>query len=135
MTYSKYQSKVVSLDDHWRLNCLLPHLATITNQKGKRHTTYFGFNNYQEAQAFYQYLNKNRLCSKALIRRRKRLVSCQYEIKSWGVGSNLLVRILNHQNLSLINFISQEEPVFLAPIDKYLHLIINEQLTMNNEQS
>lgn len=106
MIYSKYQSKVVPLEDHWRLNCLLPHLATITNPKGERHTTYFGFDDYQNAQAFYQYLTKNRLCSKAIIRRSQRLVSCQYEIKSWGVGSNLLVRILNQQDLPLVNFIN-----------------------------
>ena len=87
MTSSKYQSKVVPLDDHWRLNCLLAHLATITNPKGERHTTYLGFDNYQEAKAFCQYLIENNLCSRAIIRRSKRLSSCLYEIKSWGVGS------------------------------------------------
>ncbi len=108
MTYSKYQSKVVPLDDNWRLNCLLPHLATITNPKGERHTSYFGFNNYQEAKTFYQYLTKNNLCSSAIIRWSQRLSSCAYEIKAWGVGSGILVRILNHQDLPLINFINQE---------------------------
>ena len=115
MTYSKYQSKVVPLDDHWRLNCLLPTLATITNPKGERHTTYFGFNNYQEAQVFYQYLPQNRLCSRAIIRRSQRLSSCIYEIKAWGVGSNLLVRILNQQDLPLSDFINQEVQVSVAP--------------------
>ncbi len=86
----------------------MPNLATITNPQGKRHTTYFGFDNYQEAQAFYQYLDENRLCSRALIRRSERIVSCNYEIKTWGVGSEILLRILNHQDLSLINFINQE---------------------------
>ncbi len=111
MTYSKYQTKVVPLDDSWRLNCLLPTLATITNPKGERHTTYFGFNCYQEAKAFYQYLTNNNLCSRAIIRRSQRLSSCAYEIKSWGVGSNLLVRILNRQDLPLINFINQKMQV------------------------
>lgn len=111
MTYSKYQSKVVPLDDHWRLNCLLAHLATITNPKGERHTTYFGFNDHQEAKAFYQYLTQDNLCSRAIIRRSKRLVSCNYEIKTWGVGSDILVRILNHQDLPLINFIEQQMQV------------------------
>ncbi len=111
MTYSKYQTKVVPLDDHWRLNCLLPNLATITNPKGERHTTYFGFDNYQDAQAFCQYLTKNRLCSRALIRRSQRLSSCVYEIKSWGVGSGILVRILNHQDLPFVNFINQKQQV------------------------
>ncbi|MEL4896115.1 hypothetical protein [Crocosphaera sp. Alani8] len=111
MTYSKYQSKVVPLDNNWRLNCLLPHLATITNPKGERHTTYFGFDNYQEAQAFCQYLTQNNLCSRAIIRRSQRLSLCAYEIKTWSVDSQLLVRILNHQDLSLINFINQEKQV------------------------
>ncbi len=111
MTYSKYQTKVVPLDDNWRLNCLLPHLATITNPKGERHTSYFGFNCYQEAKAFCQYLTQNALCSKAIIRRSKRLSSCAYEIKSWGVGSAILVRILNHQDLPLISFINQKQQV------------------------
>ncbi len=108
MIYSKYQSKTVPLDDHWRLNCLLPHLATITNPKGQRHTTYFGFNCYQEAKVFYQYLTNKNLCSNAIIRRSQRLSSCAYEIKAWGVGSAILVRILNHQDLPLISFINQE---------------------------
>ncbi|WP_072065539.1 hypothetical protein [Crocosphaera watsonii] len=115
MTYSKYQSKVVPLENNWRLNCLLPTLATITNPKGERHTTYFGFNNYQEAQVFYQYLTQNRLCSRAIIRRSQRLSSCIYEIKAWGVGSNLLVRILNQQDLPLSDFINQEVQVSVAP--------------------
>lgn len=111
MTNSKYQKKVIPLENNWRLNCLLPHLATITNPKGERHTTYFGFDNYQEAQAFYQYLDENRLFSRALIRRSQRLVSCNYEIKTWGVDSEILKRIMNYRNLSLINFINQEKQV------------------------
>ena len=83
MTYSKYQSKVVPLENNWRLNCLLPHLATITNPKGERHTSYFGFNCYEEAKAFSQYLTENNLCS----------------------------RILNQQDLPLINFVNQEQQV------------------------
>ena len=111
MTNSKYQKKVVPLENNWNLNCLLPTLATITNPKGERHTTYLGFDDYQEAQAFCQYLTQNSLCSKALIRRSKRLSSCLYEIKSWGVGSEILVKILNKQDLPLINFIDQQQKV------------------------
>ena len=115
MTYSKYQSKVVPLENNWRLNCLLPHLATITNPKGERHTSYFGFNCYREAEVFYQYLNENNLCSRAIIRRSQRLSLCNYEIKSWGVGSAILVRILNQQDLPLSDFINQEVQVSVAP--------------------
>ena len=111
MSYSKYQSRVVPLDDHWMLNCFLAHLATITNPKGERHTTYFGFDNYPEAQEFWQYLTENRLCSRAIIRRSKRLSSCLYEIKSWGVGSEILIKILNQQDLPLIRFIDQQQKV------------------------
>ena len=111
MTYSKYKTKVVPLENNWRLNCLLPHLATITNPKGERHTSYFGFNCYEEAKAFCQYLTKNNLCSKALIRRSQRLVSYNYEIKAWGVGSNILVRILNQIDLPLIHFVNQQVQV------------------------
>lgn len=111
MIYSKYQTKVVPLDNHWRLNCLLPYLATITNPKGERHTTYFGFNSYPEAKVFHQYLSSNHLCTKAIIRRSKRLTVCLFEIKAWGIGSDILVSILNHQSLSLIDCFHQFQQV------------------------
>jgi hypothetical protein len=127
MTYSKYQTKVVPLDNHWRLNCLLPYLATITNisttldvgtersrsanPKGERHTTYFGFNSYQEAKIFYQYLTTNCLCTKAIVRRSKRLTSCHFEIKAWGVNTEILVKIINRQSLSLIDCFHQFQQV------------------------
>ena len=98
---------VVPLDNHWRLNCFLPHLATITNPKGQRHTTYFGFNSYKEAQVFYQYLTTNKLCSKAIIRRSQRLSQYKFEIKAWEVGNDLLVRILNRASKSLIDCLEQ----------------------------
>ncbi|MEM8780334.1 MAG: hypothetical protein AAGF26_15980 [Cyanobacteria bacterium P01_G01_bin.49] len=107
MNRSKSPSYIVLLDNHWRLNCLLPHLATITNPKGQRHTTYFGFNSYREAQAFYQYLMTNQLCLKAITRRSQRLSQYNFEIKAWGVGNNLLVRILNRASKSLIDCLGQ----------------------------
>jgi hypothetical protein len=84
-------------------------LATITNPKGERHTTYFGFNSYPEAKVFYQYLSTNNLCRKAIIRRSQRLANCPFEIKAWGIGSEILVKILNRQSLSLLDCLHQFE--------------------------
>lgn len=107
MSFTKSPTKVVPLDNHWRLNYLLPHLATITKPNGERHTSYFGFSTYQEARTFSEYLISNKLCTKVIIRRSQRLSSYQFEIKAWGVGSAFLVRILNRQSLSLIDCLKQ----------------------------
>jgi hypothetical protein len=74
----------------WRLNIISPRLATITDPHGNRKTTYFGFDTQEKAEIFKDWLIKNSGCSKAIVRCRNQRLNTQWEVKAWGVSTELI---------------------------------------------
>ncbi|MGH2412716.1 MAG: hypothetical protein ACRDEA_03260 [Microcystaceae cyanobacterium] len=84
----------ISLEPGWTLNVLNPRIATITNSKGERKTTYFGFETKQQANAFKQAMISRKLCTDVRVRKAERL-STKWECKIWGVSTEFLILLLN----------------------------------------
>jgi hypothetical protein len=74
----------------WTLNIILPRLATITDPYGNRKTTYFGFDTQDKAEIFKDWLIKNNKCSKAIVRSTSQRLTTQWEVKAWGVSTDLI---------------------------------------------
>ena len=87
----------IPLEAGWTLNILNRRIATITNPKGERKTTYFGFDTKQQAEAFQQFMIQRNLCTDGRVRQAERL-STKWECKTWGVSTELIVFLLNCQN-------------------------------------
>ncbi|MBW4512861.1 MAG: hypothetical protein KME64_41190 [Scytonematopsis contorta HA4267-MV1] len=74
----------------WRLNIISPRLATITDPHGNRKTTYFGFYTQEKAEIFKDWLIKNSECSKAIVRSTNQRLTTSWEVKAWGVSTDLI---------------------------------------------
>lgn len=84
--------KVQLTPDGWTLNILSPRVATITEPKGKRKVSYFGFENLDQAQQFKQWLEEKHLCTGALVRRSERL-KATWECKVWSASTELILNL------------------------------------------
>ena len=78
--------------DGWTLNILSERVATITDPLGNRKVSYFGFDTQEKALQFQQWLIENKQCSAATVRKAERL-SMNFEGKSWGVGTELILAL------------------------------------------
>ncbi|MBW4505521.1 MAG: hypothetical protein KME64_03270 [Scytonematopsis contorta HA4267-MV1] len=74
----------------WRLNIISPRLATITDPYGNRKTTYFGFDTQDKAEIFKNWLIKHNKCSKAIVRSTNQRLTTQWEVKAWGISTELI---------------------------------------------
>lgn len=78
--------------DGWTLNILSERVATITDPIGTRKVSYFGFETEEKARVFKEYLEANRLCTAATIRKAERLQQV-WECKVWGAPTELIVKL------------------------------------------
>ncbi|MGK7875443.1 MAG: hypothetical protein AB4426_19720 [Xenococcaceae cyanobacterium] len=89
----------VHLKNQQTLNVLNQRIATITNSKGKRLASYFGFDSQAETQAFRDALIDCQLCSQATVQK-SLILSTPWECVAWEVGTEILTVLLNHQDIS-----------------------------------
>ncbi|MGH2413066.1 MAG: hypothetical protein ACRDEA_05130, partial [Microcystaceae cyanobacterium] len=100
----------IPLENNWTLNVLSQRIATITDPRGNRKTTYFGFDTFEEAEAFRKTLLNQQACSQAILRRAERL-STAWECKVGNCTTELIVKLLNRpQSLVVPNAQGQESP-------------------------
>lgn len=85
----------VHLGDGWHLNVLSKSIATITDPKGNRKTSYFGFDTKEEAAQFMAQHRSQ--VSTAIVRESQRLSQCAWECKVWQCPTELIFSQLNQQ--------------------------------------
>ncbi len=90
MNYITNIKQVELTSSGWRLNIISPRLATITDPYGNRKTTYFGFYTQDKAEIFKDWLIKYNKCSKAIVRSSNNRLTTQWEVKAWGVSTDLI---------------------------------------------
>ncbi|MBD2772027.1 hypothetical protein [Iningainema tapete] len=83
-------TKIELTPDGWTFNLLSRRVGTITNPLGVRKTTYFGFDDENQAQKFQQWLKRKNKCSDAVIRQSERLKTL-FEVKAWNVPTELII--------------------------------------------
>lgn len=88
--------------DGWHLNILSPRLATITDQKGKRKVSYFGFATQEQALTFQQYIVAIPLATAATVRTAERL-GTTWECKAWGVSTETILVLAKRLSSTTIN--------------------------------
>jgi hypothetical protein len=90
MNYITKVKQIELTSGGWRLNIISPRLATITDPYGNRKTTYFGFDTQEKAEIFKDWLIKHNKCSKAIVRCTNQRLTTQWEVKAWGVSTQLI---------------------------------------------
>ncbi len=66
----------------YRQSLFAPYLSSITNRRGQRQCTFFGFDSFAEAYQWYQQIQK--LGHRVALRHSQR-VNSHYEVKVWGL--------------------------------------------------
>ncbi|MBR8839137.1 MAG: hypothetical protein DSM106950_35340 [Stigonema ocellatum SAG 48.90 = DSM 106950] len=77
-------------DSGWTLNILSRRVATITDPRGNRKTSYFGFDTKEQAEKFRDWLVRKNKCASAVVRPTERLAT-RWEVKGWGVATSLVL--------------------------------------------
>ncbi|PMB11639.1 hypothetical protein CEN49_01230 [Fischerella thermalis CCMEE 5273] len=91
MNSSEIKVKKIELTSNgWTFNSLSPRVGTITNPKGRRITSYFGFDFKEKADKFLKWITCKEKCSKAIVRPSERLTT-PWEVKAWDVEESLIV--------------------------------------------
>lgn len=85
----KATTKVSLSDDGWTLNVLSTRVATITDPKGNRKTTYFGFDSIEKAEAFKDFVETHSMVTGLCLRKAARL-NTEWECKCWGVSHEFI---------------------------------------------
>lgn len=86
----------ISLGDGWNLNVLSKSIATITDPKGNRKTSYFGFDTKEKALEFIA--EHRSQVSAAIVRESQRLSQYAWECKIWQCPTELILSQLNQQS-------------------------------------
>ncbi len=78
------------LGNGYRQCLFAPHLSSITNGKGQRQCTFFGFDSFLEAYQWYQQTKKlgHRVAWRLALR-----VNNYYEVKVWGLSTEEFVSL------------------------------------------
>lgn len=92
---SQINCQKIALGEGWHLNVLSPSIATITDPKGNRKTSYFGFNTREEAVQFM--VQQRSQVSAAIVRESQRLSQSAWECKVWQCPTELILSQLNQQ--------------------------------------
>ena len=87
----------IDLGDGWNLNILSHRIATITNPKGRRKITYFGFDTAEKAREFKAAIEQLGAVSAAVVRPSQRLSYYAWECKVWGCPSELILALVERQ--------------------------------------
>lgn len=95
ISLTKINCQKISLGDGWHLNVLSKFIATITDQKGHRKTSYFGFDSKEKAEQFMAQHRSQ--VSAAIVRESQRLSQCAWECKIWQCPTELILSELNQQ--------------------------------------
>ncbi|MEC4817687.1 MAG: hypothetical protein SAK29_31105 [Scytonema sp. PMC 1069.18] len=83
-------TKISLTNGGWTLNILSRRVATITDPKGKRKTSYFGFETKEQAEKFRDWLVQHNKCTNAVVRSAERLATT-WEVKVWDVPTSLIL--------------------------------------------
>lgn len=87
----------IDLEDGWNLNILSHRIATITNPKGRRKITYFGFDTEEQAREFKAAIEQLGAVSAAVVRPSQRLSYYAWECKVWGCPIELILALVERQ--------------------------------------
>lgn len=93
----------IDLGSGFHLNVLSERIATITDSKGNRKTTYFGFHTEEEALRFKIAIEQQGLGSAAIVRPSQRLSRSKWECKVWGCATQLIITLIERQSTVALN--------------------------------
>ncbi len=93
----------IDLGSGFHLNVLSDRIATITDSKGNRKTTYFGFHTEEDALRFKIAIEQEGLGSAAIVRPSQRLSRVKWECKVWGCATHLILALLERQAIVALN--------------------------------
>jgi hypothetical protein len=86
----------IDLGSGWHLNIVSHRIATITNPKGHRKITYFGFATEEQALQFKAAIEQLGAISSAVVRPSQRLSHYAWECKVWGCPTQLIIALFDH---------------------------------------
>lgn len=92
---NKINCQKVPLGDGWHLNIVSKSIATITDPKGNRKTSYFGFDSKEKALQFM--VQHRSQVSAAIVRESQRLSHYAWECKIWQCPTELILSELNQK--------------------------------------
>ncbi|OKH30906.1 hypothetical protein NIES2119_29990 [[Phormidium ambiguum] IAM M-71] len=96
ISFTPINYQKIPLGDGWNLNVLSKSIATITDPKGKRKTSYFGFDTKEKALEFMAQHRSQ--VSAAIVRESQRLSQYAWECKIWQCPTELILSQLNQQS-------------------------------------